>query len=126
MAKKSINQDSTVIENRPKEMQQKHHSIIRQSVNEIYDSARNSVLDLKRIIIFPSSEDITRENETTSKNTKDILIEQKENLVFDGELLTMRILFFDILFIICALVTDFVQASSILMQRFEIDGDLTY
>ena len=114
-----VSPDSIIIEDTPKEGKKKHDLLLRTSMNSLYDSARNSVLDLKTMILCPTSEDAIQAIQKPLDNTRNSFIEPKKAFFFDGELLTLRILFFDIFFIICALISDFVQAASILWQGID-------
>ena len=104
----------------PNEIKQRH-SYLRTSMISIHDSARKSLMDLGRIILFNSSEDLSTSIDTPPNNVEGCLIENKRALIFDGELLTLRILFIDIMLILCALVSDLVQATSILQNSMNKD-----
>ena len=74
--------------------------------------------------------DVSQSIEDSSDNANESFIENNQNFIFDGELLTLRVLFIDILFLICALISDFVQATSILSKNMEthkgINEDLRF
>ena len=87
----------------------------------VYGAYLKSIFDLKDVILLNPSSDTLPGGSTdteTSEQLEDTLIKGgRKSFIFDGELLTLRILFFDILVIVCGLASDLVQGAIILMNH---------
>ena len=103
-----------------------HHSILRESMRSIYDGAKQSASDLQDMILFSSSKEDSRPKEPSANNSNTDMIENKQSFVFEGELLTLKVLFIDIFILLCALISDFVQATSILVGKEEEKGAIIF
>ena len=102
------------------------HSLLRESMKSIYDGAKQSASDLHDMILFSSSKEDSRPIEPSASNSNNDMIENKQSFVFEGELLTLKVLFIDIFILLCALICDFVQATNILIGKEEEEGDITF
>ena len=107
-----ISVDTSSEEKNTKEIQPNQ---LNKSMSNIYDGARESVSDLSNMILYQSSDDGRRSLHNQSIDGNEGFIGRKQNFILDGELLTLRVIFIDIFVMLCALISDFVQVSSILI-----------
>ena len=87
-------------------------------MNNIYDGTKQSVSDIQEDVLHSFSNEGSQSIETNATNPGKLMA--KNNFLINGELFTLKVLFIDIFVILCALVSDFVQATSIFIGRDDI------
>ena len=127
---KIISADTLVEEKVLKDTQLQQQSLLRKSMTNVYEETRGSLLDQQGLISSAPSKDTSQSNVHSYSNVTENFTANDNNFVLDGELLTLRVLFIDILLIICALISDFVQATSILSENMKnhehLNWDIKY